>query len=336
MKKFKAMTQKQRRLWILITAIVAVLASVTLTLTLIMRNAVPLNVSGFEIDSGLYRYFVDTVRAAPASYGLVPGSPESSIREEANKLAAEYAAIELQFKEKKARLNAADKAGASTEMNKIWHIFGTYYQSIGVEKSTLMRVYENRAKRDTLFAVLYDTGGSKAVAEKDVMLAFGQNYIVFRGFSVPLTMVDEHGNNKPMAEADKKTLQTKFKNMLLEAQSGKDLNNLYSSYYNTDGANLPIQILGKTENAGYSSDFFGKVQKVKAGSYAVIESGAEIYILQRDATSPKDAEYFRRYRLPCLKILKGTEFDKQLAKDVAALKIDGSESLQKRVTKTVL
>lgn len=334
--KFKELTKKQRRFRLTVTAAAAVLAGAVLTLTLLLRSTVPLTVGGFDIDGGLYRYFVDTVRAAPADYGLVAGSPESSIREEANKLAAEYAAVELQLSAKNVRLTAADKANASTEMNKIWHIFGVYYKSIGVEKTTLARVYENRAKRDALFALLYDTGGESAIADKDVLAAFGVNYVVFRSFSASFTVTDAQGKITPMTAAEKKTIQTKFRNMLTEAQSGKTLDSLYSAYYNTEDDGLPMQILGKTEKAGYGEDFFGKVQKIKAGGIAVVESGTEIYLVQRDDTSPKDAEYFWRYRMLCLKVLKGADFNKRLAKDAAALSVDGSESVQKRAAKAVL
>ncbi|MDR1805223.1 MAG: hypothetical protein LBQ80_00415 [Clostridium sp.] len=327
--------KKRRAVMLWVSGALAVAAAAAITLTVIFAGVPPLSVNGFELDDELYRYFVDTVRAAPEDYGLVENSPDSSIIEEANQLAVEYAAVELQFAEKGAVLTAADKSTASKETNNLWRIFGDYYESIGVEKTTLMLVRENVAKSNVLFSLIYETGGSKAVSEKDLLASFNKNYVVFREFSDSFTTTNELGEITAMTDAEKKALRTKFSNMVSQVQSGQSIDEIFSSYYDVNGQSLSDEVLGKNERSGYGDDFFAKVQKITAGSTAVVESGKEIHLVERVAAS-KDAEYFWSYRLPALKALKGEEYNKAFAEYVATLSVDESSGTQKRLARRVL
>ncbi|MCL2023776.1 MAG: hypothetical protein FWG82_05330 [Oscillospiraceae bacterium] len=317
----------------LVTAATAVLAAVALIFSLYMAGREPLLAGDFPIDSQLYRYFLDSVRAAPKNFGLVDGSPESAIREETNKLVAEFAVVEKMFDESGLSLANSAKLDLSENLNNRWLVFGNYYQKIGVSKQTLYRTFANSAKRDALFASVYGAEGTKAISEADLLKAFNDNFVTFRAFSDTFRTPDGSGN---ISDQEKKNLQTRFNNMLSQTQSGKDLDTIFSSYIDFENQHLPMQILEKNEQAGFGTDFFAKVQKIPHGDVAVIESGSDIHLLQREGEITTDSEYFLQYRLITLKILKGGEFNKQIADDAAALELVHRETVQRRDARAVL
>ncbi|MDR0883874.1 MAG: hypothetical protein LBN05_04625 [Oscillospiraceae bacterium] len=331
----KTLTLKQKRI-ILFASVGVILAVASIVILYLLRAPLPLTVGGVDIDDGLYRYFLDQVQANPEKYALVDGAPNTQIREEADKLAARYAAVERKFAGEGLRLSTGDKETASDALNNHWQVFGKYYEGIGVAKTALARIYENQAKHDALFRKQYDKGGASEVAEADVRKMWDAGYVVFRSFSASLTSVDERGQSVALTDAEKKALQQKFANLALDANNGKSIDELFERYYGTEGDGVPLQLLIKNQPSGYDDDFFGKVRAIQAGATQVVEGKSEIFLVWRDDTPVDESELYPQHRAACLRLLKGTEFDASINRDATTLVVERNSIAVNRAIRAVI
>ena len=272
-----------------------------------------LTVQDVALDRQIFMYFFDTVRANPEQFALFAASPRKFFAQQAQPLCAEYVAVNTLFAAQGKTLNVQEKAALSARVNDLWRVFGAHYESIGVSKQALMRTQTSAFYRNRLFFDLYDKGGERAVAEKDLQNYFEQNYLVFRVIPGYFTKPDENGTDVPMTDSEKSNLRGKFAQMAQDLREEKSIEEVNDGYVGNSDTVVPLTVLKKGGKA-YSEAFYNDVAKLNADTPTVLEYPQEnyIFLVVREKADFKSDEQYLSNRESCLKDMKAAEFDAEL------------------------
>jgi len=287
-----------------------------------------LTVQDVALDRQIFMYFFDTVRANPEQFALFAASPRKFFAQQAQPLCAEYVAVNTLFAAQGKTLNVQEKAALSARVNDLWRVFGAHYESIGVSKQALMRTQTSAFYRNRLFFDLYDKGGERAVAEKDLQNYFEQNYLVFRVIPGYFTKPDENGTDVPMTDSEKSNLRGKFAQMAQDLREEKSIEEVNDGYVGNSDTVVPLTVLKKGGKA-YSEAFYNDVAKLNADTPTVLEYPQEnyIFLVVREKVDFKSSEQYLANRESCLKDMKTAEFDAELKAQAEQYRLEPNQAV---------
>lgn len=251
-------------------------------------------ISGTEIDSEIFTYYLDKIINRPVEYDL----SEKPMKEELKKAAIiqckKYLAANTAFRDMKLSLTSSEKVEIAQTVNDYWLRFENHYNSIGVSKQTLTKILTAQAYEDAVFAAKYDKGTGNAKEEKILQDYFYENYISFRNVCAYFTSAD---SSTPLTQLEKNKLIDSI-NMLAE-NAGTDIEK-FGETVQAAGYNLSDSVLLKKGAEGYPPGFFEKVAAQKDGTVQVITYDECIFIVWKENLRDKGESVYVNYRSVCI------------------------------------
>lgn len=276
--------------------IFAVLIAVSVLMSLTACGAgqrTALIISGTEIDSEVFTYYLDRVIQRPEDYGLAENPEKKILKQTAIDECKKYVAINTSFRDKGLSLSAADKVKISDNVNRFWLRFEKHYDEIGVSKQTLTKIMTADAYEDAIFTATYDRGVGNAAAEKELTDYFYSNYVSFRTVCAYFTAPD----GTAMSQADKIALVESFRKMEQTVAVDADK---FSQAVTAAGYTLSDSIILKKDSSGYPAGFFEKVYAQANGTVQILEYDECVFAVMKESLEDKGEAVYVNYRTSCI------------------------------------
>lgn len=310
----------------ILSAVLAVLILLSLTACNMSKKTV-LVISGTEIDSEIFTYYLDKVISRPSDYGLAGNSEKKELKQTAINECKRYVAINTSFKDKGLSLSAADKVSISNNVNYFWTRFENHYDEIGVSKQTLTKIMTSEAYEKAIFTATYDRGIENEAAEKELTDYFYSNYVSFRTVCAYFTNPD----GSAMPQADKIALVDSFKSMEQTAAVDADA---FSASVTAAGYTLSDTIILKKNSDGYPKGFFEKVYAQANGTVQILEYDECVFAVMKESLEDKGDAIYTNYRTSCINDLYSDLYEEQTESYIETLEVKekGVDRIVNRMT----
>lgn len=148
------------------------------------------------------------------------------VKNRAYEITTKNAAISILFKENGCEFTDTDKATIDSYNNAMWSYYGALYEENGTSKASLRKISEIDYMYNILFKKLYDTGGSKEVAEDTIKTYYADNNILVK--QIAFSFLKPDGTQRTEAElAELKATAEKY---MARANKGEDMDKLIKEY----------------------------------------------------------------------------------------------------------
>lgn len=250
-------------------------------------------ISGAEIDSEIFTYYLDKVVSRPGDYGLLDNPEKEEVKNAAIEQCKEYVASNTEFRNRGLSLSVSDKVGISETVNNLWIRFENHYDEIGVSKQTLTKVYTSQAYSDAIFNSEYDRGTENAASEAVIQDYFYENYVSFRAVCEYFNYAD----GTPLSQKDKTQLLSKFDGIAASQISSADD---FSATVQNLGYSSSASVLLKKGSDGYPAGFFEKVYEMQDNDIAVIIYDECVFAVMKENLKEKGEGVYAEYRSACI------------------------------------
>ncbi len=269
------------------------LATLTLSLVLCSCQApAKIKVNGVKIDNEIYTYFENTL----------PKDDNEKVSEEAIKSAiSRYVAINSEFSNRGLSLDSDIKGALSKSVNDLWHLYGNYYNEIGVSKQTLYKIELSKKYESALLADY-----CKNVSEDEIKTYFKENYIGIRFVTGYLFNVDTTGTSIPMAQGQKDSVIASYNSVVELINAGTLIEEAVASL--GEDAEIHNALINNFNENAFPTGFWGEANKIEVGKTATITLDDYIFLVQRIDVFDKTYGYYENNRTACLEAMKGEEF----------------------------
>lgn len=284
-----------------------------------------LTISGTEIDSEIFAYFLDKVVHRPVDYGLTDNPVDKDLKSAAINECKKYLAANTRFRDAGLSLSSAEKVDISQTVNDFWIRFENHYSEIGVSKQTLTKIITSEKYRDSLFTETYDKGTSDAAAEKEIQDYFYNNYISFRTVCAYFTAPD---GSTPMTQIEKNELLSAFESYVQTA--GNDVES-FSEAVSNAGYPLSNSILLKKGSDGYPDGFFEKVSAQKADTVQLIVYDECVFAVVKESLKDKGESVYANYRSSCISDLYSAEADRKTEEYISTMTVEENGNTANRL-----
>ncbi len=258
-----------------------------------------LTVNGTPVDDEIYAYFEDSLKNTV---------PESELESSVKNSVSRYITINSEFENRKLTLNKTQKVEVSTNVNDLWHLYGSYYEGIGVSKQTLYKIELSKMYETALLVNFYGVDGVFPVSEEELKNYFNEHYCAIRFITGYLFNVDENGENVPLTDDEKNNIVTTYTSVATVINDGTTIEQAVSAF----GENTEIHdsLINSFSQEGFPEGFFDAVKAVEVDKAAAISLGNYIFLVKRVDVFSEDFGYYETYKNDCLKKMKGDEFSK--------------------------
>ncbi len=312
----------------IISAVLAVLIMLSLCSCSAGSKTV-LVISGAEINSEIFTYFLDSVISRPSDYGLDVNPEKEDIKQAAIDECKQYLAANTMFKDKGLTLSAAEKVEISDNVNYFWMRFENHYKNIGVSKQTLTKIMTAQAYEDAIFTATYDRGADDTAAEKKLTDYFYSNYICFRNVCAYFTSAD---GATPMTQQEKNDLLAAFN--LMVSNAGANVEDFSVAVTNA-GYTLSDTVLLKKGSDGYPEGFFEKVAEQKIGTVQTIVYDECVFAVWKEDLADKGESVYASYRSSCINDLYADEAQQTMNEYIETLDVKEKSGINSIVNKMV-
>ncbi|MBQ2847323.1 MAG: hypothetical protein IJE74_03605 [Clostridia bacterium] len=275
-----------------------------------------LNISGTEINSEIFTYYLDRVLRRPSDYGLADSPENNDIKSAVIDECKKYLAANTQFRDAGLSLSSADKVEISESVNNFWIRFENHYKEIGVSKQTLTKIFTSQKYSDVLFTETYDKGTDNAAAEKEIKDYFYNNYISFRTVCAYFTADD---GITPMTQIEKTGLISSFEGFVQSAGGSTDK---FAEAVSSAGYSLSNSVLLKKGSDGYPDGFFEKVYAQADNTIQIIVYDECVFAVVKENLKEKGDSVYVNYRTSCITDLYSADSDRKTEEYIAAMTVE--------------
>ena len=274
--------------------VISLLLSI-LTLTLVLTSCsgpAKVKVNGEKIDNEIYTYFENTL----------PKDENGEVSEVAIKNAiSRYVAINSEFKNRGLSIDSEVKGALSATVNNLWHLYGSYYNEIGVSKQT---IYKIELSKEYEAALLADY--CKNVSDNDIKAYFKENYIAIRFVTGYLFNVDDTGTSVAMTDEQKKSVIASYNSVVALINEGTLIEEAVVSL--GEDTEVHNTLINAFSDGTFPQGFWSEVKKLEVGKTATITLDDYVFLVQRIDVFDKTYGYYENNRTACLEAMKGDEF----------------------------
>lgn len=251
-------------------------------------------VNGVKIDNEIYTYFENTL----------PKDENGEVSEDSIKSAiSRYVAVNSEFNNRGLSLDSDLKGVLSTNVNNLWHLYGSYYNEIGVSKQTIYKIELSKEYESALLADYYSN-----ISEDEIKAYFKENYIGIRFVTGYLFNVDENGTSVPMKAEQKKSITDSYNSVVAIINEGTLIEEAIVSL--GEDTEMHSTLINAFSDGTFPEGFFAEVKKIETGKTATITISDYIFLVQRIDVFDKTYGYYENNRTACLEAMKGEEFSK--------------------------
>ena len=247
-------------------------------------------VNGTKIDNEVYAYFEDL---------------HDKNENEIVKAISKYVTINSEFNNRNLTLTPAQKSSLSVKTDDLWHLYGVYYEKLGVSKATIYKIEASKFYEDTLLDYYYGEGGVEPVSEDELKKYFKSHYIAISYATEYLFNINEAGEMMPMTDNDKATIINGFSN-------AEGLVNTGTPIEGATTKEVHNAIISSSSDGAFPTGFFKEVANIKVGSASTVVLDNYAFLVQRIDVFDKTYNYYDSYRTQCLRELKGKAFDQMI------------------------
>ncbi len=252
-----------------------------------------------KIDNEVYKYFDD----------LHDGNEPL-----VNKAISRYVTINSEFNNRNLSLTPSQKSELSSTVDDLWHLYGIYYQDVGVSKQTVYKVETSKVYEDVLLDYYYGENGVEPVNEDEIKKYFKNHFIAISYATEYLFNIDETGATVPMKDSEKATIINGF-------TTAEGLVNTGSPIEAATTKEVHNALINSSYDGSFPSGFYKEVANIKVGSASTIILNDYAFLVHRIDVFDKTYGYYETYRTQCLRELKGDAFDKMVDKWSQSYKI---------------
>lgn len=263
------------------------------------RKSTALVISGTEIDSEIYAYYLDKVTSRPEDYGLNANPPKDDARDAAVKQCVRYIAINTDFYERELTLSAAEKVTVAENVNNYWIRFENHYDKIGVSRETLTKIFTSDAYEDAIFDSIYDKGVNDTAEEAIIKRYFKQNYVAFRSICAYFT--DSEGAD--ITSLQKEQIIEDFKYIAGATSS------TFSERCTEKGYTSSDVIVLEKDSDGYPNGFFEKVAAQGTGKINIYIYDECIFAVVAESLDDLGDGVYANYRSTCIEDMYGDDWE---------------------------
>jgi len=293
------------------------------------KKQTALVISGTEINTEIFTYFLDKVINRPTDYGLTEKPSKKEIKQAAITECKEYLAANTEFRNIGLSLSAADKLAISDNVNSFWIRFKNHYDKIGVSKQTLTKILTAQAYKDAIFTANYDRGVGNKAAEEELTEFFYSNYVCFRTVCAYYTSPD---GSTPLTQLEKTELLDKFRQ--IKEDSGTDLDK-FSDVVAAAGYTLSDSIVLKKGSDGYPEGFFEKVYAFEDGKVEIIAEDDCVFAVYKENLKEKGESVYATYRSSCISDLYSDLAQQKTDEQIAAMTVEEKGCVDRIINKMV-
>lgn len=256
-------------------------------------------VNGAKIDNEIYTYFED-INAKVVEGEKLEECILSSI--------ARYTAINSEFNNRSLTLSTPNKSKLSADVNNIWHLYGKYYEDIGVSKQTIYKIEQSKQYEQALLADYYGPNGASPVSEDTIKAFFNENYIAVRFVTGYLFNIDDNGATVTMTDEQRTNTVNSFNSVASMINNGTAIEEAVGSF----GENTEVHdnVVSSFSEGTFPTGFFNAVKNIESGKAAAVTLGNYVFLVQRVDAFSEEYDYYSTYRSDCLNKMKGEEFGK--------------------------
>lgn len=267
----------------------------TLTLALLLCSCsgpAKVKVNGIKIDNEIYKYYENTLEK----------DENGEVSEDAIKSAiSRYVTINSEFANRGLSIDSEQKGALSTYVNNLWHLYGNYYNEIGVSKQTIYKIELSKEYESELLADYYSD-----ISEDEIKAYFKENYIGISFVTGYLFSVDDSGKSVDMSPEQKASVTASYNSVVTLINEGTLIEEAVVSLgENTDVRNTLINAFS---DGTFPEGFFAEVKKIETGKTATITLDDYIFLVQRVDVFDETYGYYDNNRTACLEAMKGEEF----------------------------
>lgn len=267
----------------------------TLALALLLCSCsgpAKVKVNGVKIDNEIYKYYENTLEK----------DENGEVSEDAIKSAiSRYVTINSEFTNRGLSIDSEQKGALSTYVNNLWHLYGNYYNEIGVSKQTIYKIELSKEYESALLADYYSN-----VSEDELKTYFKENYMGIRFVTGYLFNVDEDGTNVAMTDEQKNSVIASYNSVVALINEGTLIEEAVVSL----GENTEVHntLINAFSDGTFPQGFFNEVKKIESGKTATVTIDDYIFLVQRVDVFDKTYGYYDNNRTACLEAMKGEEF----------------------------
>ncbi|MBR3593253.1 MAG: hypothetical protein IKL44_01125 [Clostridia bacterium] len=270
------------------------------------------------------------------------------VKDRAKELITEYAAYKFLCADAKVEPDKDDVASIESYVDYYWNYgYSSLFEPNGVSYDTYKHMSMNAAYNQAYFNSLYAEGGTKAVAESEILKTMDEKFVIanvievstadlkddkkaeakkkLEGYAARLkkgtkfeVIYKEHNNIKDDATSSKVSSTASASSVVSDTSSGATSSEAEKELTPKDAY---ASLLG-AEGTDYETSYFKTVKDMKVGAVQVIEDKEnKLYVLVVRGDMMGD-EYWTENMTPAvLQMLKGDEFDKAVAEFVKKLEV---------------
>ena len=269
----------------------------TLTLTFVLTSCsgpAKVKVNGVKIDNEIYTYFENTL----------PKDENGEVSKDAIKNAiSRYVAINSEFNNRGLSIDSEVKGALSTSVNNLWHLYGSYYNEIGVSKQTVYKIELSKEYESTLLADYYSD-----ISEEEIKAYFKENYMAIRFVTGYLFNVDDTGTSVTMTDQQKNSVIASYNSVVTLINEGTLIEEAVVSL--GEDTEVHSTLINAFSDGTFPQGFFTEVKKIETGKVATITIDDYIFLVQKIDVFDKTYGYYENNRTACLEAMKGDEFSK--------------------------
>ncbi len=263
------------------------------------EQAYPITVNGTQLDSEIFRYYLDEVWESADSAGTRDGRIT-----QATYKCIRYVAVNSTFAAYSLSLTDAEKVDISNETNVLWNMFSEYYKGIGVSKETFLKIRTSEAYIEKLRLHFFDKGGTDEISDAALRGILADNFVSFKYVRTPAVNTDVYGNSVQYTDEE----QAKLNSLFNSAVSSVSASYTVEKAYNEISASFPLTeqsyetvVIDRNDHE-FSSVFYDTVKGMTDNTASVFQYDGYVYLVYR-INILTDATIFSELRSECLKIV---------------------------------
>ena len=253
-----------------------------------------IKVNGVKIDNEIYTYFENTLEK----------DENDEVSEDAIKSAiSRYVTINSEFNNRGLSVDSEQKLALSESVNDLWHLYGNYYNEIGISKQTIYKIELSKIYESLLLADYYSN-----ISEDEIKAYFKENYMGIRFVNGYLFNIDENGSSVPMTNEQKDSVIASYNSVVTLINEGTLIEEAVASL--DENAEVYNTLINALSDGTFPQGFWNEVKKIETGKVATVTLDDYIFLVQRIDVFDKTYGYYENNRTACLEAMKGDEFSK--------------------------
>ena len=196
------------------------------------------------------------------------------VHDRAKEMLAEYAAYKFLCEEKGVKLPEDGLKDLADTITSEWNYYGEFYETNGVGYNTFKNTYNLVFHGETYFKSIYGKGGTKAVADAELVKAIGDNYILANIIEVSYANLTDAKKKEAKEKLDgyvaRLGKKTSFETIYKEYYEVKEDNKNTSSTTSTTASNTSSTVSNTSSTASNTSSGAATEQKQPKDLYATV------------------------------------------------------------------